>query len=208
MRHSLWFLRAVFRKLPSLVGVLLALGLFFPERVLAEQGSKAKRLELRAGYGYQYTNESRPNNFQVISLLPSLSVPLTGPVGPSFGKGRFEWSPELIAAFFIHPYLRPMLGATPLQFSYALEPKGRFLPYLFAGTGILWANVNRRESRSDLNFNIQGGVGTRYRVSERTSLILEYRHMHISNAGLHEDNAGLNTHTFLVGVSLSESEKK
>lgn len=174
------------------------------EQAFAHLYLKEKKWELRTGYAYQYTNESRPNNFQIIPVLPSVAVSLTDTLGSSWYKGRFVWNPELLLAAFTHPYVRPMYGITPLQFSYTLEPKGRLSPYLFIGAGILWSNINRRETRSYTNFNVQGGIGTRYRITERMSLILEYRHIHISNAGLHEDNSGINTHTFLTGISFKE----
>ncbi|MBI3317561.1 MAG: acyloxyacyl hydrolase [Candidatus Omnitrophica bacterium] len=160
------------------------------------------RCEVRAGYGWQYTNNSRPNNFQIISLLPSVAYPLTDDIGPAWIRGRFEWNPELNLALFTHPYVRPLFGATLLQFHYGLEPKGRWSPYLLAGAGVLRADINRRETRSRVNFNLQAGIGVGYAISERTSLLFEYRHTHISNAGLDEDNSGLNTHTFLAGVSI------
>jgi len=202
MRHQRDFFRVGVR---VLAWVLVLLTGFPLEQAFAHIHFEEKRWELRTGYGYQYTNNSRPNNFQVTPLYPSLAIPLTEPRGSSWYRGRFGWNPELFLAFFSHPYVRPIFGVTPLQFSYSFEsPKGRFSPYLFAGAGVLWANVNRRETRSDTNFNLQGGAGARYRMTERTALILEYRHIHISNAGLHEDNAGLNTHTFLVGVSIKD----
>ncbi len=170
----------------------------------AEPAGREKRWELRTGYGYQYTNSTRPTHFQITPLLVSLAVPISDQKGASGYRGRFEWNPELFLAVFSHPYVRPLAGVTPLQFSYAFEPEGRLSPYAGVGTGILWANINRRETRKDLNFNIQGFVGTRYGLSDRVALILEYRHIHISNAGLHEDNAGLNTHTFLAGISFKE----
>lgn len=168
----------------------------------AAPGGRSGRCELRAGYAYQYTNRSRPNNFQVIEVLPSVIVPLTGAVGPAWFRGRLDWNPELILGLFTHPYDRPIAGITPIQFHWEWETPCRWQPYLSAGASVLYANVNRRETRSDLNFNLQGGVGVYYRLNDSTSLILEYRHIHTSNAGLHEDNAGINTHNFLAGVSL------
>jgi len=166
------------------------------------EGISLSRWEFRTGYAYQYKNNARPNNFQVISVLPSAVVPLTDEWGPAWLRGRIEWNPELFLAAFIHPYTRPLVGVTPLQFRYVLQTRHRFKPYLFGGAGVLYANINRRETRKDLNFNPQGGAGVYYAFHENTSLILEYRHIHISNAGLHEDNAGVNTHTFLAGVSI------
>lgn len=170
-------------------------------------GLKAFRLEafeFRTGYGWQYTNQSRPNNFQVTPLLPSWVFPLSGPLGPAWFRGRFLWNPEGVVIIFSHPFLRAMVGVTPIQFQYALQPMGCFSPYFFAGAGVLRGTINRRETRAHTNFNLQGGMGTRYALTGATSLILEYRHTHISNAGLDEDNSGINTHTFLVGVSIKK----
>ncbi len=170
----------------------------------AASALEVNRCELRAGYAYQYTNRSRPNNFQLLALLPSASVALAGVERPGFLHGRLEWAPELFLGLFTHPYDRPLIGVTPIQFRYVWETPCRVKPYLFGGVGILYANVSRRETRKDLNFNPQGGAGIYYALNDDTSLILEYRHIHISNAGLHEDNAGLNTHTFLAGVSIKK----
>ena len=186
-----------------LVGTMFAI-LFSSERC---SGAWAKewrvdRWDLRMGYAYQYTNNTRPNNFQLIPVLPSAVIPLTESVGAGWLRGRWEWNPELFLALFTHPYLRPLVGVTPLQFRYALGPWGRWTPYGFIGAGILRANINRRETTSDLNFNLQGGLGVSYAVDDALSLLLEYRHIHISNAGIDEDNAGMNTNTFLAGISL------
>lgn len=165
-------------------------------------GFRADRVELRTGYGWQYTNNSRPNNFQITPILSSVIYQMTDPVGPAWFRGRFLWNPELFIVLFSHPYVRSMVGVTPIQFQYSMEPIGRFSPYFLIGAGVLRAHINRRETRAHTNFNLQGGIGTRYALTQITSLIFEYRHIHVSNAGLHEDNAGLNTHTFLVGISV------
>ena len=162
------------------------------------------RWELKTGYGYQYTNNSRPNHYELEFFLPSAVVPLSAPMGQSWYRGHFEWNPELTLAMFSHPYVRPILGVTPLQFRYVLEPHRQLSPYVFAGAGVLYANINRKESGSHVNFNPQCGAGLRYDVTPRTGLLVEYRHIHISNAGLDDRNRGLNAHTFLVGVSIAQ----
>lgn len=161
-----------------------------------------ERWEFRAGYGYQYKDtKARPHNFQLLNFMASAAVPMGGQKGSGWSKGHFEWAPELWLGLFTHPYTRPLIGIIPLQFRYVFEPEGGVHPYVFGGAGFLYANVNRRETRSDWNFNLQGGAGLYYSLNESASLILEYRHVHLSNAGLHEDNAGMNNHTFLAGVS-------
>lgn len=158
--------------------------------------------ECRTGYGYQYKNRQRPNNYQVHPFLPSAVVPMGRVVGPSWLRGRWAWQPELFLALFTHPYVRPILGLTPLQFRCTLEPLGRWSPYGLLGAGVLYANVNREETSGDLNFNLQGALGLQVALSKDVALLVEYRHIHLSNAGLHEENSGLNTHTFLAGLSL------
>ncbi|MBI3318451.1 MAG: acyloxyacyl hydrolase [Candidatus Omnitrophica bacterium] len=164
---------------------------------------RLERWELRTGYGYQYTNsKSRPNNYQVVQLVPSFTLPLTDEMGPAWLRGRFLLSPELMLNTFIHPYDRPMLGITPLQVQFEFKSKGRLLPYVNGGLGVLWANVERKETGADINFNSQVGVGARWLITEDLGLILEYRHIHLSNAGIDEKNSGINTHNFLLGLSV------
>ena len=157
--------------------------------------------ELKTGYGWQYTNHKRPTNFQLHLLLPSVVIPLSGVMGPSWLRGRWTWNPELLVAIFSHPYVRPMFGFTPLQFRYELEPIGRFHPYGLLGAGVLHSRINRGETGARTNFNLQAGLGIRYALTARTGLMVEYRHIHISNSGLEEHNTGLNTHTVLAGLS-------
>lgn len=180
------------------LSIVLAVALAAP----AWAWPKAERWELRTGYGYQYTVRQRPNNYQIHPLMLATTVPLSRVMGPSWLRGRWEWMPEVWGALFSHPYVRPLVGVTPLQVRYVLEPWGRWSFYGLLGAGILYANINREETMADLNFNIQGALGFRYAMSDTLSWLIEYRHLHISNAGLHEENSGLNTHTFLTGLSI------
>lgn len=186
------------------IAAVLVLGVVSNGFASSAEPWKVNRWEGRAGYGYQYTNTSRPTHFQMFQILPSAVIPLTESVGPSWFRGRWEWNPELWFGLFSHPYVRPLIGVTPIQFRWIFKTHCRFKPYGTLGAGILYANINRRETRNALNFNLQGALGMLVELSDSTSLILEYRHIHVSNAGLHEDNAGLNNHTFLAGLSLKK----
>ena len=189
----------------KLFGFAAALALFF-----SPVGSQAawsgllhpERWEFRAGYAYQYKNtKARPHNFQLINFMLSGAYPLGGQKNFGWLTGRFEWAPELWLGIFTHPYYRGLFNANPLQFRYVFQPEGKIRPYLFAGAGILYADVDRRETGNRINFNPQFGSGFYFTLNEKTSLILEYRHVHISNAGLDDRNSGMNNHTFLAGVS-------
>lgn len=187
----------------SLLGVALAAESAFAKLVV--DWRHPDRVETRVGWGWQYTNEkARPNTFQFTTVLPSAVYPLTGPRGSGWFRGRLDWQPELFLAIFDRQNVRPLIGITPLQFRWILEPKGKLSPYLTLGVGFLYSNINSRETRSDWNFNPQFAFGTLVALNAAASLILEYRHIHISNAGLHENNSGLNAHTFLAGVSFKQ----
>ena len=189
------------KKILSLMAV--AAFLFSSEWCLASwtDALQPTRWEFRTGYAYQYTNSKRPTNFEFIPIMPSTSVPMGKETGSGWYRGQWEWVPELFLAAMIHPFIRPILGVTPLQFRYVFKPESRVRPYLFTGAGILYGDFDRRETGSGLNFNLQFGAGIYYTLNKSVSLILEYRHIHISNAGISKANSGLNTNTFLAGVS-------
>ncbi len=159
------------------------------------------RFNFLVGYGYQETGIHRPTHFQQIYLLSSLIVPLTRSIGPSWFRGRVEWNPEVGAGSFLHPYARPFLEFSPVQFHYAFEPIGHWSPYVIGSTGIFMANIKTAETEVWFNFNSQIGLGTGYAVTDRVSLLVEYRYGHISNAGIHGRDHGMETQNFLVGVS-------
>jgi hypothetical protein len=52
-----------------------------------------------------------------------------------------------------------------------------------------------------LNFTPQGGVGVHYFIFDRASLTAEWRFHHLSNAGIHERNVGINSSLVLFGVT-------
>ncbi len=76
-----------------------------------------------------------------------------------------------------------------------------YVPYLFAGGGILYVDTGLPTMGSRLNFSYQGGVGLQYFISKGTALNAEYRYHHVSNANTATPNEPLNSSKFLLGVS-------
>lgn len=185
--------------------IILTMMLLFGSILHGWNQPHLERVELRTGFAVALNDTEHPTGFEFVPALPSLVVPLTETIDPGldFLKGKIEWNPELFAASFVYPYARPLIGFNPLQFQYALEPRGKWEPYGMAGLGVLHSNIERRETGSDFNFNLDFGIGTRYRLNPKTALLLEYRHIHISNAGIDESNAAIEANTFLTGVSIS-----
>jgi opacity protein-like surface antigen len=74
-------------------------------------------------------------------------------------------------------------------------------PYIFAGGGILYADLGLPGMGNRLDFSYQGGAGIHYFIGRDLALLAEYRYHHVSNAGTARPNEPLNSSKFLIGVS-------
>jgi hypothetical protein len=92
-------------------------------------------------------------------------------------------------------------GLTPL-FRYNFLSSGRLIPFLEGGAGIVGLNANLARQADGVNFTPQGGAGLHYFISDRIALTGEVRYFHLSNAGIHERNNGINSTLFLLGVTM------
>jgi opacity protein-like surface antigen len=70
------------------------------------------------------------------------------------------------------------------------------------GVGIVALDFDLKDQDDGLNFTPQIGVGLRYMLTEGSSLDLEWRVQHISNAGTHSPNRGINTNMLSIGASI------
>lgn len=78
----------------------------------------------------------------------------------------------------------------------------RISPFFEISTaGVLYTNLKVRETGSELNFTSHIGAGVDVRLWDEWYLNMAYRYRHVSNAGLDGDNAGLNHHQGLMGLS-------
>jgi opacity protein-like surface antigen len=96
---------------------------------------------------------------------------------------------------------RYAFGVTPV-FRFNFPGAGRVVPFVEAGVGVLHTDLDPDGFGSSFAFTPQGGAGIRYELSRKTYLTLSYRFHHISNAGIDSDNASIDSHFFMVGVSV------
>ncbi len=82
---------------------------------------------------------------------------------------------------------------------YDLAPRGtsRFVPYVEAGIGLIYTDFEREGQGLRLNFNPVAGVGVRM-----GSTFLTLRVHHLSNGGLDDENRGINSVVFGLGMVL------
>jgi opacity protein-like surface antigen len=98
-------------------------------------------------------------------------------------------------------------GGFNLLLHYDLATGTRLVPFLEAGAGILLSTPQATDPRSQFrasqfNFTLQLAPGLRFFLSKRAAVSIAYRFHHISDAGLTENNPGINADFILLGFSI------
>jgi hypothetical protein len=152
---------------------------------------------LQLGYAVQ---NAIPQNISHINML--IAQPQVGLIVSDFRRGpvsRFEILNEGILGNAVHPGGH-LLG-TSLLLRFDGKPRGRFVPFLDVGAGILHTTLNTRAPELDgrLQFLPQGGLGVHYFLGPQRALVCEYRYVHMSNAGIEQPNKGFNASMITIG---------
>ena len=143
---------------------------------------------------------NRPTLNYTISEL-QLDYMLTDVSGPSLWRGNWEVASGAFGGTAFDGVGDDIAGAT-VWLRYNFVPRqSRFAPYLHAGAGLTYSDINRRLVGQDFNFNLDLGAGVRYLLSSHWSVNLEYRYQHISNANMADRNLGVNAHGPMLAVS-------
>jgi lipid A 3-O-deacylase len=74
-----------------------------------------------------------------------------------------------------------------------------FKPYVEGGIGIMYTDFQVEGQGLRLNFNPQIGLGTEIKAGKDETFFLALRLHHISNAGLDDQNRGVNSVMFMLG---------
>ncbi|RQW85620.1 MAG: acyloxyacyl hydrolase [Geobacter sp.] len=157
---------------------------------------------LITGYGTTFdgvgkNSHTRVQTFDVIGRYGRF---LSDELGNGWYKGKPELLVELPFSLTVDPKVSPMVGVSVLG-CWKLTSSKEFVPYIFFGVGVVYVDLDLECMGSEINFVYQGGAGIQYFLGEMIALNLEFRYHHISNAGLAEPNAPINSGKVLVGVS-------
>ena len=154
---------------------------------------------LALGIGGTKTPELK--DIQFVYVTPRWGVGISDPLGgSSWYRGNFELLLEGTFLYNFEPKSGIAGGLTPM-IRYNFLAGSRFIPFLQAGAGVLALDADLKGQSDGLSFAPQGGLGFHYFVSQRTALTGEWRFHHISNASIHDRNAGINSSLFLIGVT-------
>lgn len=126
---------------------------------------------------------------------------ITAPHGPGFLRGRFEYAVDAVPVFVLFQPTNTAYGAAidPFALIWNLDTRGRIVPYIELGGGVLFTNTQAPEGTSRINFTSASGVGVHY-LRGKYAWTADVRFMHISNAGLQAINPGINTVQLRLGV--------
>ena len=175
-----------------------------PARALFDHGSH----ELQIGIGWNHSTASggplRPVVDDVAGAL-RLGWMLNSPGGTGFFRGNCEFLIEAVAGGIVEGAGSVLAGGTLILRYNFIKDSARWLPYIQAGLGAVYADAYRQRPQRLLGegfeFTMQGEIGVRYLITPHTAVYVETGYRHISNAGLADRNLGLNSVTAEAGVS-------
>ena len=152
----------------------------------------------------QNTSPGRPNIDYGLAVF-RLGYMLDPVRGSDWRRGNDEVMIEAIGGPI---YTGPgsALGGLCLLYRRNFVPgSGRFVPYFNFGAGGIYSDASHQRTQralgSPFEFDLQTGLGLRYRFSPRWSLDGELSFRHLSNADIASRNYGTNALGGLLGVS-------
>lgn len=212
--ESLGFLRLI-----VLIAALIALSGFALENgeaLAADAADQPGAYESAFGYGKQWlgisgghglalpvggTDGPQLQDIQFVYATPRWGIGITDPLGGrSWYRGNFELVLEGTFLYMFEPKGGIAGGIAPgLRYNFLTNT--RFVPFFHAGVGFIALDADLARQSDGLNFILQSGVGLHYFISQRTAFTGEWRFHHISNASIHDRNAGINSSLFMLGLT-------
>lgn len=132
---------------------------------------------------------------------------LSGFIMWDYDKIWHHWAPEPLrfkvegtAGLTVSPKTRAM-ASVGMMALYYLEfiSSDRLVPYLEGGIGVVYTDFQVEGQGSRLNFNPQIGIGVEFERDSGPPVFGAVRLSHISNAGLADENRGVNSVILMIG---------
>ena len=172
----------------------IALSLAAPVRADERPFSKGSRTRgLTGGWGHSWRPLFGKTRSQItfVAFAPRMGW---------FVTDRLELYGEGTLFLYDQPEVAVAAGLGGLAGRYYLKTSGAWIPYVHAGSGLLWTSLDVPEIDRIFNFQLFVGVGWRQNRTSGPRLLFELRNHHISNAGTAGKNLGINALTVLSGV--------
>jgi hypothetical protein len=147
--------------------------------------------------GLSCFGSNEAHDLWLFSLRGGLPVEKCVFCGSSF-EGRLDFVSSFFAGGQDHPdaaYLFGLSGGLKYEFT---RPK-RWRPYVLGHVGVAATDIGEPDLSGIFQFNEQCGLGLKYRLSGKQSILAEVSYLHVSNGGISEPNHGLNAALVTVG---------
>lgn len=160
------------------------------------------------GYGLSNSLGVSKPGIDFVTLLPRFGYVFAELGEKPPWKGSFQAVAEAVPALVAFEDSQTIYGGGfNLLLRYDIATGTRLVPFLEGGAGVLLSTPQSTAPTSQFrasqfNFTLQIAPGLRYFLSKRTAISLEYRFHHISDAGLTENNPGINSDFVLLGFSV------
>ena len=186
-----------------MVSALLCAPLSFAQEVPEKGGHE---IQFWSGGGHSVSGGTR--NTGVFNAGLRYGWVLTGPHGPGFLKGNFEYAVDAVPAFVVFQPANTAygFGVNPLGLKWNFVPRGSVVPYFELGGGSLFTSHNVPTGTGSVNFTTNAALGFHH-LGEKLTWSLDVRYMHISNAGLTKLNPGINTVQVRLGLGAFRHRK-
>jgi len=162
-------------------------------------GVQSVSLSLGAGQGVHIFGGKQCHELALASLSYGLML---GPVKGSdhWYRGNWEVRGELFGGSEFAPNEEWVVGLTPhLRYNFATGT--RWVPYADVGAGVSATSVGPPDLSHTFEFNLQAATGVRWFFRNNLAFSVEARYLHMSCAGMHTPNLGLNNVGGMVGIS-------
>jgi lipid A 3-O-deacylase len=115
-------------------------------------------------------------------------------------RGNWELLAEIFGGAQFSSRTAYVIGAAPiLRYDFATGTS--WVPFVDVGGGVSATDIGRPDLSTTFEFNVQGGAGWHWFWRDNAALTLQYRWLHLSNAGLKFPNLGANTSLFYAGLT-------
>ena len=180
-----------------------------PALELSPFSKGAKEFQAMSGafFFFDTTQNNRPSVDYALESL-RLGVMLNNPWHLGLFSGNFELMGEIFGGGIFEGPGDVLAGASLVfRYNFVQEPRPRIVPYVQIAAGGVYTNIGEDESRGlislPVEFNLQAGIGSRFMVNDRWSIVLEGVYRHISNAEINKPNFGIDSVGGNVGFGFS-----
>jgi lipid A 3-O-deacylase len=183
--------------------IVVALCLFAHSSVQAGDGALgADAIGVHTGFSASDLND-REDDYEVVPVVVRFGYDIDAWVAESLGLEAGDWwfNLEPFYGQAVSPNNRIEFGcALMLRWAYPVSDTNLGV-FLEGGAGPMYMTQETEEQGTQFNFIDYLGAGLTYAVDEGMDIELGVRYRHVSNAGIDDENSGIDGYTGLLGVT-------